>query len=360
MQNRLTFSTKLKKTKTYYLVAALSAALSFASCSGAQHHVSSTSKSLMALGDTVPALGNNIMTIFQDSRKTYWFGSWESGVYRYDGNTLININTQHGLISNRIDEIREDSSGSIYFNCSASNTTIMKLDSTGLSALTPEPSSQWKNEKNDLWFRAAGKAGHIYRFDGKVLHDLTFPEHPTLHEPFEVYSIYRDQQGYMWFGTNPLGVCRWNGATHDWISESDVTELHDGPANGVRSIAQDREGMFWFNTLYRYKVNDNSVNAAQFYTKEKNIGNLEGTADGVLTEYLSIVSDEQQHLWIVTYKNGVWEFDGNNTIQHHIHENGKPIPLFSVYKDLEGSLWLGSPEHGAWKWNGASFVPFKP
>jgi len=45
-------------------------------------------------GDTVKELGSSIMVVYQDSKNTYWFGSWETGVYKYDGKELINYTTK--------------------------------------------------------------------------------------------------------------------------------------------------------------------------------------------------------------------------------------------------------------------------
>ena len=44
-------------------------------------------------GDTVKELGKSIMLVYQDKKNRYWFGSWETGVYRYDGKTVINFTT---------------------------------------------------------------------------------------------------------------------------------------------------------------------------------------------------------------------------------------------------------------------------
>ena len=56
------------------------------------------------MGDTVKDLGSSIMVVYQDKKNIFWFGSWETGVYRYDGKTFIHYTTKHGLQSNRIDE----------------------------------------------------------------------------------------------------------------------------------------------------------------------------------------------------------------------------------------------------------------
>ena len=41
-----------------------------------------------AKGDTVKELGSSIMVVYQDKKNIYWFGSWETGVYRYDGKII--------------------------------------------------------------------------------------------------------------------------------------------------------------------------------------------------------------------------------------------------------------------------------
>ena len=68
------------------------------------------------------------MLVYQDTKNNYWFGSWETGVYKYDGKTLINYTTKHGLYTNRVDDIKEDKSGNIYFAVMNPNSTITKFE----------------------------------------------------------------------------------------------------------------------------------------------------------------------------------------------------------------------------------------
>ncbi len=106
-----------------------------------------------AKGDTVKEPGSSIMLVYQDEKNIYWFGSWQTGVYRYDGTTLINYTTKHGLPNNRIDEIKEDKSGNIYFVSCHPNSTISKFDGHTFTTLTAIPNNDWKLQSNDLWFR---------------------------------------------------------------------------------------------------------------------------------------------------------------------------------------------------------------
>jgi len=310
-------------------------------------------------GDSVTELGNNIMVVYQDHKNMYWFGSWETGVYRYDGKTLINYNTKHGLPNNRIDNIQEDKYGNLYFTSCHPQSKINKFNGGKFTILTPTSSNEWKLNPTDMWFKHAYQTEKVYRYDGSTLHELQMPKPPNLPNPFEVYSIYEDTKGNIWFGTNPVGVCRYNGKSFDWITEEDVTEFRNEGANGVRSITEDKNGDFWFNTEYRYSVYDSTtIKNNTFYTRHESIGGLDGEKESNLDEYLSTVRDNANNLWFVTYRDGDWKYDGTTITHYTIQDNLKDVTLFSIYKDNNGDLWLGSHGNGAFKFNGTTFEKF--
>ena len=311
-------------------------------------------------GDTIKELGSNIMVAYQDKKNVYWFGSWETGVYRYDGKTLINYTTKHGLPNNRIDEIKEDKLGNIYFISCSPQSTIVKFNQQSFTTIIATQSNEWKLQSADLWFRNAYQSEKVYRFDGNNFYELTLPKPPNFPNSFEIYSIYKDQKGNIWFGTNPVGVCRYDGKSFEWITEEDVTEFRNEGANGVRSILEDKNGDFWFNTEFRYSVYDSTTLISnKFYTRHKSIGGLDGKIESNLDEYLSSVIDDNNNLWFVTYRDGVWKYDGKNITHYAVQNNSKDITLFSIYKDNNGDLWLGTHENGAYKFNGETFERFK-
>jgi ligand-binding sensor domain-containing protein len=278
-------------------------------------------------GDTVTEPGSSIMVVYQDRKNVYWFGSWETGVYKYDGKELVNYTTKHGLPNNRIDEIKADDFGNLYFVSFYPKSTITKFD------------------------------GNTFT----TLYEMQLPKPPNLPNPFGIYSIYKDGKGNIWFGTNPVGVCRYDGKSFEWITEEDVTEFRNEGANGVRSITEDKNGDFWFNTEYRYSVyNSTTLNSNGFYTRHKSIGGLDGKNDSNLDEYLSSAIDDHNNLWFVTYLDGVWKYDGTKITHYAVKDNSQDITLFSIYKDNNGDLWLGTHENGAYKFNGQAFEKFKP
>jgi ligand-binding sensor domain-containing protein len=342
-----------------YLLLFLGNIILLTSCNGQNYNQKKNTDNFIK-GDTVKELGKCIMVVYQDSKNTYWFGSWETGVYRYDGKTLINYTTKHGLYSNRVDDIKEDKSGNIYFTGMNPNATITKFDGKSFTNIIATPSNDWKLDANDLWIPNADQAKQkVFRFDGNNLYELTLPKPPKLNNPFEVYSIYKDRKGNIWFGTNPVGVCRYDGKSFEWITGEDVTEFRNEGANGVRSITEDKNGDFWFNTENRYSVYDSTtLKSNKFYTRHKSIGGLDGKIEGNLDEYLSTLRDNNNDLWFVTYRDGVWKYDGKKITHYEVQDNSKNITLFSIYKDNTGNLWLGTHENGAWKFNGQTFVKF--
>lgn len=325
--------------------------------------------------ETVEELGKNIMLVYQDRKNNYWFGSWEDGLYKYDGQSILHFTTENGLPDNRIEEIKEDQSGNMYFNTSRG---IIRSDGEKFHLLEVADSGNgWNLESKDLWFKDGWNSGYVFRYDGNVLYKLQLPKtklgedyilsNPTHPNPYTVYSIYKDSKGNIWFGTGGLGALRYNGKSFDWILERDVLEILNEPtegANGVRSIIEDREGYFWFNSMFRYRVYDDKQLASNnmdstFYSREKSIGSLDGQGDGKIYEYLSIVKDDNDDLWIATYDTGVYHYDGRNIKHHPVKDDTRQINLFTIYKDYAGQLWLGTQEAGAYKFNGQTFEKFR-
>jgi len=223
----------------------------------------------VTIGDTVSALGKNIIIIYQAVNGKYWFGSNKDGLYSVEGKKIIHYSTTDGLLDNRIRTIQEDKQGNIY---NPSLGGINKFDGNIFTALTPiknnTESNNWKLQPNDLWFNLPGKNGEKgpYRYDGKNLYQLEFPKHNMEDEYFakfpnnpwssyEVYDIYKDSKGTMWFGTSNFGVCRYNGNSIQWLYEDHLTNAPNGGSFGIRSILEDKNGKFWFcNTRYRYNI----------------------------------------------------------------------------------------------------------
>jgi hypothetical protein len=112
-----------------------------------------------------------------------------------------------------------------------------------------------------------------------------------------------------------------NGNSSNRVSAADVNELHDGPSAGVRSIIEDHEGKFWFNTRFRYAVDQppfapiSSSQPNGIFQRLPGVDSLDVKSDGEY-EYKSIAQDRHNSLWIATYRNGVYRYDGKD-LKHY-------------------------------------------
>lgn len=384
----------MKYTHAYFYVVTITVMLIFGtSCHGQSQNMPSPEvylKPMIALPDTsigeiVEELSNNLMLVYQDKKHNYWFGSWGEGLYKYDGKKIIRFTTADGLASNRIDEIREDKAGHVYFNTPGG---ISRYDGNAFTTLkmSAQSTNEWKLGPDDLWFKCMQDSGQVYRYDGQTLHRLSFPEiqigkeydalfppaqYTNRSNPYDVYTIYTDSRGNIWFGTAVFGVCRFDGKSLNWITEKDLTEIHDGPANGIRSITEDMDGYFWFsNSLFRYDIYNNTPGKGKVdrqdrnafvYSREKGVGSLdEGKYGGDVVEYMSATKDNSGALWIVTYGAGVYRYNGKDITHFPIMAGKEFMTLFSIFKDRQGVLWVGTHENGVYRFNGQSFERFRP
>ena len=75
---------------------------------------------------------------------------------------------------------------------------------------------------------------------------------------------------------------------------------------------------------------------------------------------MSSATDSSGALWMATYGEGVWRYDGKSATHYPVKDDGKDIHLFSIHKDHQGVMWLGTQTAGAYKFNGKSFEKFRP
>ena len=320
-------------------------------------------------GVTVTQLDKTIWTIYQDKKSNYWFGSKENGVYYYNGQQLKHITTENGLVSNEIRGIQEDANGNIFFD---TEKGVSKFDGHTFKTLqlaNPAlPLNNWVLKSDDLWFRMGFKSG-AYRFDGKYLYYLKFPTSPqenmfymknpnTILKPYGLYTIYKDRKGYMWFGTASLGVCRYDGRTLNWHYEEQLQTTPNGGDFGTRAIFEDKNGKIWINnTRFRYVIETYGYKSVTF-KKESGIGYLNKTNKMEFPFFLSITEDNKGNLWMATYENGVWKYNGKELIHYPVKDGETDVLLFTISKDNKGVLWLGTHNAGVYTFNGHSFEKF--
>ncbi|TAJ23281.1 MAG: hypothetical protein EPO68_03485 [Planctomycetota bacterium] len=340
-----------------------------AACTAGPDASSSAESTPRTSGAIVADVGDSVLFVFQAKNGDYWFGSDDRGVYRYDGKTLVNFSTEHGLSGNSIRGIQEDAAGVVYVMTYAG---IDAFDGRGHERLRESEASatgDWVLRPDDLWFTAGQDTGAVYRYDGELLHRLKFPQtaagdaatlprslYPNAKfSPYDVYTIVKDSQGSLWFGTASLGVCRCDGKSFAWLPDS---ELHN--ANfGARSIVEDKDGKFWFGeSSSRYSVDLRDPSAPRFVS-EVGLRDPRDPQRGLIDGIISGLVDRAGVLWLASYGGGVVRYDGTSTTHYPVTDRGVPITVFSIHEDVRGVLWLGTHKAGPYKFDGEKFERFR-
>lgn len=348
-----------------------------------------------ALGETVADIDKSCWMVFQDKDNNYWFGSDGSGVTRYDGQTLIRFNTKHGLAHDQIRGIQQHRpTGHILIT---TNGGVSRFDgerfvtlpitelkpprSNVFSELGPDESATegWLLNDSDVWL--AGGIGPR-RYDGETLYQLKFPKSPledewrkthpqTRWDPYDVWFVYKDTKGHMWFGTGGIGVCRFDGQSLDWMFEQHLTEIEGGGWFGFRSIIEDKNGDYWIcNTQFGFVMQPHGAGQEPgLITYQRKPGmdlsNLDTTEKYIY--FQSIVEDNNRDLWMSPYMGGVWKWDGSKMTHYPLKFGDGPDPpqdikMISLAKDNHGNIWVATQEHGPYKFNTTAdrFERFKP
>jgi len=341
---------------------------------------SSTPRSTPAIGETVSAIDDRYTMALQDKDNNYWFSNGAQGVYRYDGKGITRFTTKDGLCSDTVGGMQQHApTGDIVILTSGG---LCRFDGSAFTRLSvlDAAKSEWKIQPDDLWFSAGQDTGAVFRYDGTVVHRLTFPatkagdahykelprdKYPNAkYSPYDVYNIFRDSKGDVWFATATLGACRYDGTTFAWFVKPAV-EL----ANfGTRSIIQDKDGKYLFSsTPNRYTFDP----VPQDATRNGGVGvrsveinyHMEpgfGTAEDPFSVFMSAVKDKKGDLWLCTLGAGVFRYDGTRITHYPVTHDGAPIWVHAISLDRLENPWLATNEHGAYKFDGEKFEKFKP
>ena len=93
--------------------------------------------------EIVNEIDNNIRSIYQDKKGVYWFGTNGSGVYRYDGKTILQFTVKDGLANNQVQSIQEDLSGNIWFGTGLFG--VSRFDGQTFTTYTSKENLKLKN-----------------------------------------------------------------------------------------------------------------------------------------------------------------------------------------------------------------------
>ncbi len=335
--------------------------------------------------DSVLEFNSMYLSIFQDSKGVYWFGSWCDGMAKYDpkdtfpsgakkftyyntengipGKEIIEFNNRKVPRGNAVRDIQEDANKNIVFATLYGVTKydgnqFVEVQTVGegeeLSRSLSYVDKDWRREYKSIWYGNISKNG-VYKYVDNTLRQFTFPEPLAYDSGFRsqycMYSHTRDNNGNIWFGTEAGGIFKYNKDGLDCINQ----EAEKGI---VRCIFQDAAGLVWISNVlegvwtYDQKALAKGEGPFKSFTKQKGFYTLSEVRSQnldkvkMLDSVQSIAQEDNGVMWFGTFGNGLWRYDPSALpeLAFTHFSKGKGIPsdtVKSILKDNDGKLWFG-------------------
>lgn len=163
-----------------------------------------------------------------------------------------------------------------------------------------------------------------------------------------VRRIFEDSRGNLWFGTNGLGVGRYDGDTLVYFSTREGLS-----GSQVTAILEDRRGNMWFSTTEGISSYDGKLFTS--FTEQDGLGS---------NRVWSLYEDSRGTIWAGTV-NGLSSYSPREGAKFSPFtlpqvEVPNPKPRFStrlvssIMEDKRGDLWFGTDGAGVFKYNRAA------
>jgi ligand-binding sensor domain-containing protein/signal transduction histidine kinase len=265
---------------------------------------------------------NKLLTLFQDSDKNIWIGSFYGGLIQID-NTQI-----------------DKPFGSAIVNCERCPLTFKRSSERNTVIAITEDLNK------NLWIGTFG--GGLIRYDkrkGESKHFFNDPLNQNSLGDNDVLSLSVDRSGIIWAGSHlgaGITIIRINNAKFNLIKHSPGKNntLND---NVVWSIYKDKENIFWVGT-YKGGLNriDLTRNTYSFFMNQSGTNSLSSNHIRVIKE------DAYGNLWIGTYDGGLNIFN-KKTFKTIVYKNdpNDPVSISSnqiqdIFIESDSVYWIAS------------------
>jgi len=315
--------------------------------------------------------GNNdleerINIIHEDNSGKIWLTTSYSGVFSFDHitNSFVNyenkLKNPNSLSSDDVLNICVDRSKSVWV---VTEGGYNKIDFTSppfkhyqSNPFDPNTLSnndvRWfcKDRSGNLWIATLGGGVNklITHPDGKeeFIHYKHNPQDINSLSENDVYVVYEDKYGILWFGTYRRGLNRFDPKTETFAhyihDDNNSKSISDGR---IRTIYEDSKGLFWIGLQNGLDIMDRSTGEFKhFHVNYENENSLPN--DRIWAFY----EDKRGTLWIGTYYGGLCKYNRESddfTIYQNKPENFESISdncVRQIYEDRAGRFWIGTAE----------------
>jgi ligand-binding sensor domain-containing protein len=348
---------------------------------------------------------NGIRCVVADRNGTWWIGTNNDGIIRYDPRTHVSISLNAERdprflpISKEIIALCIDSRGDLWIG--TMNGTFRYRPATNtlddFKKRLPDPISMangivfdiMEDRRQNIWIGTFH--GGLYRYIPAADTFLNYRNKPDDVRSIvnnRIQAIFEDRSGEIWFASYRAGLSRYIPGTEAFIRIPAATSDSPGlKGESFYAVAEDPEGRLWFASnekglsyfdrasgTYVYDVGDNAPEYESFvlyFDREGTLWTGQGRELRKLPrgsrrfvsvplgkerlakyEIKSIRRDRAGNLWVGTNGDGLYRFaTGDGGVTHLLHSPDDPHSLtgnaiWCLFEDRQGAMWLGTFDGG--------------
>jgi ligand-binding sensor domain-containing protein/signal transduction histidine kinase/CheY-like chemotaxis protein/AraC-like DNA-binding protein len=255
---------------------------------------------------------NIVFSIFQDKHQTIWIGIDREAIYTIDPKTLVAQKVTASSFNHRVSEIPHS-----------------------ISSIT-------EDSFGNVWFASTSQGLYYMNTNKNVFSNYLGESRENKHSNSNVVtSLYHDDQGLIWIGTEDGGLIQFNHKTKKFNLNPADKEL---TSEGITDIKKDAQGNLWLATWSGGIIRFNPVTKAiKHYIHQANNNN------SIIHNDVKALLPDDTLLWIGTHGNGLAVYDLKHDRFIHFKNNrvfpfemDAPGWVNHLYKDKRERLWISS------------------
>lgn len=278
--------------------------------------------------DDANSISGKVLSIYEDSKGTLWFGTWTQGLNRYDRATETFTHFQHdpgdprSLPAGPVRSIYEDSDGVLWVG------TYITDGSANLVRFDPASET----------FQPVLACANNQSSCAHPLHEGDRPELAL------VAGMLEDRSGTLWIGG--FGIIRFDKESNSYHRYFDDPDNDDYPHinNFTGRFVEDDAGLLWFGETYNglHSFDPETEIFSQYLNNPgdpKSIGS---------NDLFTIFEDRDGMIWVATYNGGISRFNPRHLFFSHYKQDPKdPTSLAgdkvaAIAEDANGILWVAA------------------
>ncbi len=354
---------------------------------------------------------NLVNCIAEDKHGNIWFGTQNDGIFFYNHKSLICYKTSQGLLSNKVGSLFCDKDDRIWVGTSKGlNCFTGKYFSTfeNVSAIPNcMVNTIFQDNAGNMWFGTEGGGIGFLNYRESFSNKPIFINYTKTQglSGNSIKIIFQDNNNNIWIGYDGDGVdcfpgCRTetdNQSHQNCIPVCTSFATPDGPLSGVvQSVIQDQNGNLWFSSegLGLCKYNGNTIT---IYNKRQGLTNsafdcMANGANGAIwigapgailnfnpdnsdktgTEFkllnskqgvpahdiYYIFNDTKGNVWLCTYGGGVSKLTEKSITTYTTGQGLASNLVMGAAEDNNGNIWFCTYGGGVSKYDGTSFTNY--